>query len=546
MVESPVESSVASSVASSVEVSEGGATQAPLKVLVVDDTVINRQILQVFLRKIGITVVQAENGALGVEAFRRENPDVVIMDVMMPVMDGYEATRQIKAIAGDRWVPVIFLSALDKEENLVVGLDAGGDDYLAKPVNFVVLDAKLRSLRRTLALQRSLDEEKRRTAAISDNLVDGVLVIDERGTIQWVNPAVLQIFGYSTEEMIGNNVKMLMPEPYHSEHDGYLAHYVKGGLPKILGVGQREVSGKHKGGTVFPLDLGVTEMRIDGRRQFVGVVRDTTDRVAAAELLRKNAERLQDYHDRQEAESQLAQTIVLRQMQRPGLNDPCVSHWVSPAANFSGDIVAATRGPDGELYVLLADATGHGLGAAICTLPVLSVFDSMAELGGELSWIVHEVNRQLCSTLPVGYFVAATMLCIDPAKGTAEVWIGGTPELLLIDAAGALKCTLVSRSLPLGIDLLEREGVATEHITVAAGDQFVLFSDGLIEATNNQNIAFGLEQMLAALRSAPSAERINAVKAALTQHLGGCLPHDDVSLLLVGCGHGSSASGQGH
>jgi PAS domain S-box-containing protein len=364
-----------------------------------------------------------------------------------------------------------------------------------------------------------------------------VLVIDERGTIQWVNPAVLQIFGYSTEEMIGSNVKMLMPEPYHSEHDGYLAHYVKGGLPKILGVGQREVSGKHKGGTVFPLDLGVTEMRIDGRRQFVGVVRDTTDRVAAAEQLRKNAERLQIYHDHQEAESQLAQKIVFRQMQRRGLNDACVRHWVSPAANFSGDIVAATRAPGGELYVLLADATGHGLGAAICTLPVLSVFDSMAEMGVALSWIVYEVNRQLCSTLPVGYFVAATMLCIDPAKGVAEVWVGGTPELLLIDASGGLKCTLVSRSLPLGIDLLEREGIETERVTVAASDQFVLFSDGLIEAANNQDIAFGLEQMLAALRSAPSTGRVDAVRTALAAHLGDCLPHDDVSLLLVECDH---------
>jgi DNA-binding response OmpR family regulator len=167
---------------------DGG--QAPLKVLVVDDTATNRLMLQVFLRKLGLEVVVAEDGAQGVAAYEREMPDIVLMDVMMPVMDGYEATRRIKALSGERWIPVIFLSALDSEESLVTGLDAGGDDYLSKPVNFVVLDAKLRSTARTLALQRSLEDERQRTAAITDNLVDGVITIDVSGKMLTCNPAI--------------------------------------------------------------------------------------------------------------------------------------------------------------------------------------------------------------------------------------------------------------------------------------------------------------------------------------------------------------------
>ena len=508
---------------------------APLKVLVVDDTATNRQMVHVLLNRLGMSVVLAENGAIAVEVFKRESPDIVIMDVMMPVMDGYEATRRIKAIAGDHWVPVIFLSALDKEENLVAGLDAGGDDYLSKPVNFVVLNAKLRSLQRTLALQRNLAEERQRTAAISDNLVDGILTIDELGIMQWVNPAVATIFGYSRDELLGRNVKMLMPEPYHSDHDGYLAHYVGGGAPRIIGVGQREVRGRRKNGEIFPMELGVTEMRVAGRRQFVGVVRDATERVEALAQLRSNSIRLQNYHDTQEAESQLAQKIVLRQMQRAGLDDVAVKYWVAPAASFSGDIVAATRGPTGDLYVLLADATGHGLGAAICTLPVVSVFDSMAENGAALPWIVYEVNRQLHHTLPVGYFVAATMLCIDAKAGKAEIWIGGTPEVLLVDDAGKIKRSLASKGLPLGIDAFDPNQITIEHIDVESTDQFVLFSDGLLEAGNTEGKDFGLGQMFAALASAPRQRRLDAVKASLLQHLGTCVPHDDVSLLLVDC-----------
>jgi PAS domain S-box-containing protein len=512
-----------------------GATPTPLKVLVVDDTATNRHILQVFLRKLGFVVVVAEDGALGVAAYEREEPDIVIMDVMMPVMDGFEATRRIKAMSGERWVPVLFLSALDNEESLVTGLDAGGDDYLPKPINFVVLDAKLRSVTRALTLQRSLAEERQRAAAIADNLVDGVITIDDHGLIQSCNPAIESIFGYARGEMLGQNISMLMPDPYRSEHDGYLAHYIKGGPPHILGVGQRELSGRRKNGEVFSLSLGVSEMRFAGSRQFVGVMHDASERVAAEKLLRENAERLQAYHDAQEAATALAQTILSRQMQREGLHDPSVSSWLVAAENFSGDIVAATRGPEGDLYVLLADATGHGLGAAICTLPVLSVFYSMGETGAALAWIVHEVNRQLQVTLPIGHFVAATMLRVDADGEHADVWVGGTPDLLVLSAAGTVRRRLASSSLPLGIDASDMEAIQPECIALQPGDQFVLYSDGLLEAESCDWQPFGYDRLFAALASAAAGYRLDAVKLALAQHMGDKSPHDDVSLMLIDC-----------
>ncbi len=510
------------------------SSQKPIKVLVVDDTATNRQILQVFLRKLGMDVVLAEDGAQGVAAYERDQPDIVIMDVMMPVMDGYEATRRIKALSGERWTPVLFLSAMDSEENLVAGLDAGGDDYLPKPVNFVVLDAKLRSLTRALAMQRSLDDERQRAAAISDNLIDGVITIDDHGLMQSCNPAVENMFGYARSEMIGRNVNMLMPEPYHSEHDGYLAHYVKGGQPRILGVGQQELSGRRKNGDVFPLDLGVSEMRVGDSRQFVGVVHDASDRVAVETRLRENARHLQAYHDGQEAATALAQTIVSRQMQREGLNDSSVCYWLAAAENFSGDIVAATRGPEGDLYVLLADATGHGLSAAICTLPVLSVFYSMSETGVALGWIVHEVNRQLKATLPVGHFVAASMLRVDANGQHADVWVGGTPDLLVLDGSGKPRHRVISANLPLGIDVGDEDSIAHERIDLQPGDQLVLFSDGLVEAENAAGQSFGYERLLAALASPAAADRLDSVKLSLAQHLDQTAAHDDVSLMLVG------------
>lgn len=508
-------------------------SQNRLKVLVVDDAATNRQMVQEFLHTLGYDVVVANDGEQGVAAFQSDAPDIVIMDVMMPIMDGYEATRRIKALAGERWTPVVFLSAMDGEEDLVAGLDAGGDDYLVKPVNFVVLDAKLRSLARTLVLQRSLEDERQRGAAISDNLVVGIITIDDAGVIQSCNPAAEIMFGYAQSEMSGRNVSTLMPEPYRSAHDGYLARYVNGGQPRIIGVGQCGVQGQRSNGEVFPLDLGVSEMLVAGRRQFVGVLHDASERVAVETRLRESAQRLQDYHDFQKAETALAQRIVERQMQREGLEDSAIAYWLNAAKNFSGDIVAATRGPEGDLYVLLADATGHGLSAAICTLPVLSVFYSMGETGVALGWMVHEINRQLKASLPVGHFVATSMVRVAANGEHADVWVGGTPDLLVLDGSGRPRLRVASSSLPLGIDIGEADPVAPERITLQPGDQFVLFSDGLIEAENAAGQAFGYDSLLAALASASAGDRLDAIKFALAEHLVTTAPHDDVSLLLV-------------
>jgi len=506
-----------------------------LKVLAVDDTATNRQILQVFLSKLGYQVLTADNGATAVEVFSREHPDLILMDVMMPVMDGYEATRRIKQIAGEHWVPIIFLSALSKDENLVAGMDAGGDDYLAKPINFVVLDAKLRSFSRTLHMQRSLDASRKQMASISENIVDGIVTIDEQGTITWASRAAGIIFGYELDELIGQNVSILIPEPYSSEHNGYLAKYIQGGPSKIIGIGQREVKGRRRNGSVFPMELGVTEMIVDGERSFVGIVRDISERKIIESRLRSNAERLQRYFDEQERENQLAQDIMQRMVQHPGLEDPALLHWVTPASSFSGDIVAGMRGADGRLYAMLADATGHGLAAAISALPVLTSFYSLIQIGRDLSYIAQRLNQNLLAMLPSGRFVAATLLCIDEKSRSITIWQGGMPETLWLDAQGNIKQRLASTHLPLGI--VDFSNDMSELVTLQweDGDQFVMFSDGVIEAANVNNEAFGQERLIGTLVSASPDHRLDAVRDQLSRHTLGIEQQDDISLMFVRC-----------
>jgi PAS domain S-box-containing protein len=506
-----------------------------LKVLVVDDTSGNRLMLQSFLHKLGCQVVTAEDGAKAVEAFQREAPDLILMDVMMPVMDGYEATRRIKALTSGRWVPVVFLSALDKDENLVAGLEAGGDDYLAKPTNLVVLNAKLRSFARTLALQSKLDENRRLTQAIFDNIDDCVVTIDEQGLIQTANSAVRMVFGYEPEELVGKTIEMLMPDSQCEPHRTAMREYLAGGRPRVIGGDRRQVPGVRKDGSELLLELGITEMRVDNQRRFVGILRDITRRAADEGKLREHAATLERYREDREAENALANEIMQRQLQRDGLKDRQFSYWLTPASDFSGDIVAAKRSPKGRLYAMLADGTGHGLAAAISLLPVLTTFYGLAEHDYPLGYVAYEMNRQLMAFMPTGRFVAAGMICLNTETCVADLWLGGMPEMLLVESGGTIRSGLAVSHLPLGIVEFDEDSSIIQRIKCSPGSQLVMYSDGLSEAANTEGEAFGAPRLFDLLNSIPADQRLEAVKAAVMQHTAGSVAHDDISLLLIDC-----------
>jgi PAS domain S-box-containing protein len=138
-------------------------------------------------------------------------------------------------------------------------------------------------------------DEKARIESIVNHVIDGIIAIDENGTVDAFNPAAERLFGYGQEEVIGQNVKMLMPEPFHNEHDGYLANYQRTGQAKIIGIG-REVEGRRKDGSIFPMDLAVSEFWVGKRRYFTGLVRDITERKKAEAAAHRHKEILQLVH----------------------------------------------------------------------------------------------------------------------------------------------------------------------------------------------------------------------------------------------------------
>jgi len=147
-------------------------------------------------------------------------------------------------------------------------------------------------------LRKSDTEERLR--AILQTAVEGIITIDESGIIESMNPAAEQIFGFKAQEVIGKNVKALMPSPYREEHDTYMANYRHTGHAKIIGIG-REVFGQRKDGSIFPMDLAVSEVRLAQRRIFTGFVRDITERKRAEEKLAELAQTLSEKNKELEA-----------------------------------------------------------------------------------------------------------------------------------------------------------------------------------------------------------------------------------------------------
>ncbi|HEX5336980.1 MAG TPA: PAS domain S-box protein, partial [Gallionella sp.] len=154
----------------------------------------------------------------------------------------------------------------------------------------------VRSETQAQEMSASLHESERHARALLDNLDDGIVTISESGLIELFNPAAERMFGYRSEEVVGKNVSALMPEPYHSKHDGYLARYLRTGQTKIIGTG-RDVMGQRSDGSVFPIALRVSEFVLGGRRQFIGSIRDITERQRVAEALHASELQLRQITD---------------------------------------------------------------------------------------------------------------------------------------------------------------------------------------------------------------------------------------------------------
>jgi len=294
--------------------------------LVVDDQPQNIELLEAYLVPQGYEIVKAANGEEALEKLSGNQIDLILLDVIMPGMDGFEVTRRVRQDDKTRLLPIILVTVLWETEDRVKGIEAGCDDFLSKPVDKTELLARVRSLLKVKAgndlmsnyqeelesevtrrtnelkhalenLQQEITERKRTEEALLDSEVryrtlfeisaDGILIADiETKTFKYANPALCRMLGYTEEEL-----KTLGLADIHPKED----------LPRVVAEFEAQARGDktlapdipclRKDGTIFYADINTSTFTMDGRPYNVGFFRDITERKRTEEALQESMEK---------------------------------------------------------------------------------------------------------------------------------------------------------------------------------------------------------------------------------------------------------------
>ena len=376
-----------------------------LKILIADDSATDRLILESIVKQAGHIPLGVEDGAKAIDAFSTFKPDIILLDVLMPNMGGIEAAKKIRTFCETDVVPIIFLTSLTDQESLVECLEAGGDDFIPKPYNRVVLQSKIKSFGRLRLMHSTLAEQK--------------------------------------EQIEEHNIHLIQEQTVAKQVFDKITH---GGC----------------------LDLEI------------------------------------------------------------------IHYYMSPLAVFNGDVLVSEVGPDGNMLVLLGDFTGHGLPAAIGSLPLATTFYGMVRKGFGMTEILKEINQKLHDILPIGFFCCAICADISFKKRRIRVWNGGLPEAFLYRQQVNEYELLPSRNLPLGVLSSRDFKGESKRFELDNGDRFYMWSDGVFEARDKAGEMFGEERLHEILYQEKGRDGLfDRVLERVHQHIGSSEKDDDISLVQV-------------
>ncbi len=381
------------------------------------------------------------------------------------------------------------------------------------------------------AEQRTLQQNK--LNAILNSTVDAIITITEEGIIDSFNKAAVQMFGYPVDAVVGKNIKMLMPEPYCSEHDGYLAHYHKTGEKKVIGH-IREVTGRRIDGSEFPLRLSVSETAETDPKLFTGIIRDITQRKKIEDELQATLTELTQQQALQQEEERIARHVFENITASNNDLIPEVSLWCEPMGTFSGDMMLSAILPSGGIRIILCDFTGHGLPAALGAVPVSTIHSAMAKKGLPLQILMNELNNKLNELLPTGIFCCIAGIDLDSSRTQAQIWNAGLPEVLVVNQTGEITQRIVSNHLPLGVVAYNKNELNCREIQLEEGDTIYALSDGLTEAENEDGEMFGqtrFEQLL--MNKTDEHGRLTEIRSSIGKFVGKAAATDDVSLIEI-------------
>lgn len=394
---------------------------------------------------------------------------------------------------------------------------------------------------------------------------------DLKGVVTYCNKAFIEVSGYSASELLG--------EPHNIVRHPDVPQRVFADMWETIESGKSwhgVIKNRRKNGDYYWVDANITLLLEDGKPigyvslrykpgagqvtkaekyfsslragKLLPLFSHKPDKNYMGDLQQRFAEKIlaqEDYLERLDQEQRIAAGYMNKLITLDKLKDPAVRFYLKPAENFSGDLIAISRTPDGRLHLMLADSTGHGLSAALAAMPMIHPFYSMTGKGFSISAIAKEINGKVWQSLPVSHFVAAIIVSIDPVGQMVEVWSGGCPPPLIL-SDGMPVHHFKPRHLAMGILPPVEFDASVEYFSYDENEySLLMFSDGVIELENAGGEPFGLQRLLHAAQTSDASRRWQNITAAVEAYCGSQISgRDDIALMMAQCEFRGKGSGR--
>ena len=267
--------------------STGSSQRRVAAILIVDDAPANLELLRKLMSEQGYQVYVALSGERALAIAQRAQPDLILLDVVMPDMDGFETCQQLKKNPLTQRIPVIFMSARSDTDDVVAGFDIGAVDYIAKPLRMAEVCARVRAQLQIRSNSETQEEQAERLRTIVNHMAEGLLIIEADGRIQYTNPACDHYLGYRENELAGLSIAELLSPMVTQEYLDYFAMHAAN-PDTAHNHGTREVAIRHRAGHALSMDLTLTPMYL---RQplYIGLLHDITHHKQSEDALQRAA-----------------------------------------------------------------------------------------------------------------------------------------------------------------------------------------------------------------------------------------------------------------
>lgn len=382
-------------------------------------------------------------------------------------------------------------------------------------------------------------EREARIEAILKSATDSIIIIDERGSIQSFNDAALHMFGYASEELAGQNVRILMPEPHHSAHDGYLSKYIQSKRPHVIGV-TRELQAVKKDGRIFPIELSLSEAKVGKQFLFSGFIRDITMRKAIQDQLEKTHSELLIKQKLINADLKAAAGIQFSLLpQSPPTNAALTAAWkFRPSSFVGGDIFNFFQIDADHFVAYIVDVSGHGVPSALISVSIYQTLSQNSSTlfseDGRTLLKPSQVMQRLEDEFPIerfNNFFTIFFMVVNLRTGTLTYSSAGHPPALLLREDAPLEL-LDAGGMIIGAGA--KIPFAEASMTLRPGDKLILYTDGTYEYMNEHEQVYGLDRFFTtavAHRDKTITETIEGTFQEVLEHGSDLPPQDDISLL---------------